>query len=106
MMLLGGIGNATPGISMIPARKMCTFVRPLALWDSTVDEATVLIAGNESAVAEPVEEHEVAEPDVPMPNQQPTPPSPLVLGEAMVELGQEQREDPVLKPIIDWATGN
>ena len=32
------------GITMIPARKMCTFVRSLTLWESTVDEATVLMA--------------------------------------------------------------
>ena len=44
-------------------------------------EATVLMAGNESVVEEePVEEFVAAELDVPMPKQQPAPPSPEVLG--------------------------
>ena len=105
VMLLGKIGNTTPGISMIPARKMCTFLRPLALWEDSTNEAMVLMAGSEPAVAEQKEEQAEEELDVPIQSQQPARPSPEVLGDAMVELGREQREDPALRPIIDWTMG-
>jgi len=102
-MLLGKIGNTTPGISMIPARKMCTFLRPLTLWEDSTNETMVLMAGSEPAVAEQKEEQAEEKLDVPIQSQQPAGPSPEVLGDAMVELGREQREDPALRPIIDWA---